>query len=267
MGSLFFPQLTSGALAQYPIKKIKLVRTIKNVLPGGSMVLRPDPNGGHLIWELVYTGLETLDIQALRAHFAACAGPLRAFTFIDPTENMLVWSSDLTSPPWQSLRLLQIQPGLADPEGGTAGFTVTNLGQAALQLSQTLAVPAQYQYCLSLYAMSAQVSAISLSRSGTSAQETTSFAVGPAWNRIVSSGQLDDTGTEFTVAISLAAGQQVGLYGAQLEPQISPSRYRPTTTMGGVFASAHWGAEQLTTVAEAPGLYSTSFSIESAIQD
>jgi hypothetical protein len=115
--------------------------------------------------------------------------------------------------------------------------------------------------------MSVGASRITLTRSGLSAQEATSFAAGPEWNRIVSSGQLDDTGTEFTIAISLAAGQQVGLYGAQLEPQVSPSRYRPTAGLGGVFASAHWGAEQLTTVAEAPGLYSTSFSIETVIQD
>ncbi len=267
MGSLFFPQLTSGALAQYPVKKTKLVRTIKNVLPDGSMLLRPDPDGGHLVWQLVYTGLETPDIRALQEHFASCGGPFRAFTFIDPTENMLEWSSDLASPPWQSPSLLQIQSGLGDPEGGTAGFTVTNVGQATIQLSQTLPVPAAYQYCLSLYAMSAQPFKISLTRSGPSAQETASFAVGPEWGRIVSSGQLDDAGTQFTVGINLPAGQQVGLYGVQLEPQVSPSRYRPTAGMGGVFASAHWGVDQLTTVAEAPGLYSTSFSIETAIQD
>lgn len=267
MGSVFFPQLTSGALAQYPIKKTKLVRTIKNVLPDGSMLLLSDPNGSHLIWQLIYTGLETADIQALQTHFRSCAGPFRAFTFIDPTENMLVWSSDLESAPWQTVGLPNFETGLADPDGGNAGFTVTNLGQETLQISQSVLVPADYQYCFSVYATSGQPAQISLTRRGPSAQETTKFAIGPGWNRIVSSGQLEDSGAGFTIAINLTAGQQVGLYGAQLEPQVSPSRYRPTATLGGVFANAHWGVDQLTTVAEAPGIYSASFTIEAAVHD
>ena len=267
MSSLFFPQLASGALAQYPIKKTRLVRTIKNVLADGSMVLLNDPNGGHQLWQLAYTGLGTTDIQALQGFFALCAGPFKGFTFIDPTENMLVWSSDLTDSAWTSGSLLQIQPGLADPNGGTAGFTVTNSGQAPLQISQTLTVPANYQYCFCLYAMSAQSPQIVLTRSGPVAQDASSVTIGPQWTRVVSTGQLDDTGTQFTVGISLAAGQQVGLYGPQLEPQVSPSRYRPTGSMGGVFGNAHWGMDQLATAADAPGLYSTTFSIETVIQD
>jgi len=267
MGNLFYPQLASGSVAQYPIKKTSLVRTIKNVLPDGHLILSADPNGSHRIWQLVYTELATADAQALQAHFAACAGSFRSFTFIDPTENMLVWSSDLRNSPWQKLSLLQLTPGLPDPDGGTAAFTVTNTGQSTLQISQTLVVPANYQYCLSLYATSAQPAQLVLTRSGPSAQESTTCMVGPAWSRVVSSGQLNDSGTTFTVGIGLAAGQQVGLYGVQLEPQISPSRYRPTTNIGGVYANAHWGIDQLTIAAEAPNLYSTSFSIESAIKD
>lgn len=267
MSSLFFPQLTSGALAQYPIKKTRLVRTIKNVLADGSMVLLSDPNGGHLLWQLAYTGLGTADIQALQGLFASCAGPFKGFTFIDPTENMLIWSSDLTNSAWRSGSPLQIQPGLADPGGGTAAFSITNSAQAPLQLTQTFTVPANYQYCFSLYAMCAQSSQIVLTRSGAVAEEANSVTVGPQWTRVVSTGQLDDTGTQFTVGISLAAGQQVGLYGPQLEPQVSPSRYRPTGSMGGVFANAHWGMDQLAMAVDAPGLYSTTFSIETVIRD
>lgn len=267
MGSLFFPQLSTGAVAQYPVKKTRLVRTIKNVLPDGSMLLAPDPNGGDAIWQLSYTGLEIGDIQALQTHFVACAGPFRAFTFIDPTENMLVWSSDLTSAPWISATPVQIEPGLTDPDGGTAGFTVTNVAQASVQISQTLSVPANYQYCFSVYVNSAQPAEIVLTRSGASVQQGTSFVVGSQWNRIWSSGQLQDSGTELAVGLYLAPGQQIGLYGLQLEPQLLPSRYRPTGSLGGVFSNAHWGVDQLTTTAEAPGLYSTSFSIEASIQD
>ncbi len=238
---------------------------IKNVLPDGTLILAADPKGSHRIWQLVYTELATADVQGLEAHFSACAGMFRGFTFIDPTENMLVWSSDLRNAPWQRKSLIQLTPGLPDPDGDTAGFTATNTGQTSLQISQTLAVPANYQYCFSLYATSAQPAEIVLARSGLSTQESTSFTVGPAWSRIVSSGRLNDSGVTFTVGVGLAAGQQVGLYGMQLEAQVSPSRFRPTNNLGGVYANAHWGVDQLTIAAEAPNLYSTSFSIEAAI--
>lgn len=268
MGNLFYPQLASGAMAQYPIKKTSVVRTVKNVLPDGSLILYTDINGAHRIWQLIYTDLDAADMQALQAHFAACAGPLRAFTFIDPTENMLVWSSDLTNASWQSTGLVRWQPGLADPDGGTAGLTATNTGQGNLEITQTLTVPASYQYCFSLYAMSAQPSEVVLTRRGQpTIEESTTFNVGAGWTRLISSGRLNDAGTQFTVAIALAAGQQVGLYGFQLEPQVSPSRYRPTSSVGGVYASAHWGVDQLTTDVEAPNLYATSFSIETVTKD
>ena len=64
--------------------------------------------------------------------------------------------------------------------------------------------------------------------------------VNPGWSRVVSSGQLNDPGEIFTVAIGLAAGQRIELYGVQLEAQVSPSRYRPTTQTAGVFPDAHW---------------------------
>ena len=268
MANLFFPQLASGAIAQYPIRKTSVVSTVKNVLPDGSMLVYRYPNAPqNRIWQLVYNDLDVADMQALAAHFSACAGPLHAFTFIDPTENMLAWSSDLRMPPWASLPLVQMTPGLPDPAGGNGGFTVTNVGEAYLEITQSLTVPASYQYCLSLYAMSAQASQLVLSRRGASAEQSMTFPVGTSWTRAISSGRLQEAGTQLTIAIGLAAGQQVSLYGVQLEPQVTPSRYRATASNGGIYANAHWGVDQLTTVAEAPNLYSTSFSIEAVIKD
>lgn len=265
MGNLFFPQLTSGALAQYPIKKTRIARTVKNILPDGSMILYLDPYASRMEWQLTYTNLSEADITALQNHFSACAGPVHAFTFIDPTENMLASSSDPSSAYWQNSSLITFTPNAPDPNGGTAAFTATNTGQAPQQISQTLAVPSGYQYCFSLYASSAQPGSVSLIRQGSSVQETIALPIGPEWKRIVSSGMLNDLGSSFTVAVSLAAAQQVQLYGLQLEPQILPSGYRPTTQNGGVYVSAHWAVERLTVVAEAPDLYSTSFNVEAVI--
>ncbi|MBV9764781.1 MAG: hypothetical protein JOZ48_08045 [Acidobacteriaceae bacterium] len=265
MTSLFFPQLMSGALAQYPFRKTQFVRTVKNVLQDGSMILFSDSGGARLIWQLAYTDLSTTDLQALQAHFNACLGPFHGFTFIDPTENMLVFSSDLTNAAWQRSSLIQITSGTTDPEGASSGFTLTNTGQTNQEISQTFAVPANYQYCFSVYVTTAQASEITLIRGGATAHQTTTVPIGPSWTRVVSSGRLNDSGTSFTVALSLSAGEQVQLYGLQLEPQVAPSRYRPTSERGGVYSNAHWGVDQLPVIAEAPNLYSTSFSIETTI--
>jgi hypothetical protein len=267
MANLFYPQLVSGAVAQYPIRKIRTVRTVKNILPDGSMILFPDPNGGRLIWELEYTNLSDVDVQALQAHFGNCAGTFHAFTFIDPTDNMLASSSDLTEAPWLSSGPMQVNAGAPDPFGGNNAFVLTNLGQSNQEITQTLSIPSGYQYCLSLFVWSGNTSAVTLIRRGASSQDQTSVPAGPSWARVVSSGQLNDPDVGITVGLSLAPGQQLQVYGPQLEAQIAPSRYRATAQSGGVYVNAHWAIEQLNVTALAPSVYTTVLSIETAIQD
>jgi hypothetical protein len=265
MANLFYPQLTSGALAQYPIRKIRLVRTVKNVLPDGSMILYSDPNGARLLWQLSYTQLSDIDVRALQAHFNTCIGSFRAFTFIDPADNMLVSSSDMTASPWQAAGLIHVTAGAADPAGGVGAFTFSNTGQTTEEITQTLEVPSGYQYCFSIYATSANTSAITIKRQGSITQDQTSALIGPSWTRVVSGGRLNDSGIGFSIGIALAPGQQVQLYGPQLEGQVVPSRYRPTAQVGGVYANAHWGTDQFAITADAPNLSSTAFNIETAL--
>lgn len=265
MANLFYPQLTSGALAHYPIQKIRSARTIKNVLPDGSMILFSDPDGAQLVWELSYTELSDQDVQALQRHFAACVGPYHAFTFIDPTDNMLVSSSDMAAAPWLAGSLIQMTTGATDPAGGTGAFALTNTGPTNQEITQSLQVPSGYQYCFSIYAMSTAISAITMIRQGSAIPQQTSVSIGPTWTRVAVSGKLNDPGVGLTVGINLEPGQQVQLYGPQVEAQIVASRYRPTAQTGGVYANAHWGIDQLAITAEAPNLSSTAFSIETAL--
>ena len=171
MAELFYPQLTSGALAQYPLQKTQVTRTIKNVLPDGNMVLLPDSGAKRTLWQLQYSNLSLADVQLLQSHFTACKGPLSAFTFIDPTANMLMSSSDLTTAAWQKSGLLQVQANIVDPFGGTAAYLITNDGQNAQELSQILQVPANYQYCFSLYAAAVQQTMLTLFQRGPNSQQ------------------------------------------------------------------------------------------------
>lgn len=264
MANAFYPQLTSGALAQYPLRKMTVTRTIKNILPDGNMILLPDFGARRIIWQLQYSHLSLTDIQSLQSHFTACKGPLSAFTFIDPTGNMLVSSTDLTAAAWQKSSLLQIQTGMIDPFGGTAAQTITNYGQSAQELAQHLTVPTNYQYCFSLYAEVVGQTPITVFQRGPNSQQSKQVVLPSGWSRLVLSDRLDDNGSIVTAGIRLEAGTQAKVFGMQLEAQASPSRYQPTTITGGVYTNTHWAIEQLQITAEDVNSYATSVSIETA---
>ena len=97
MANYYFPQLSSGTVAQYPFRKARVVRTITNALPSGEFIVGPDADGSRMVWQLGYSALSAQEANALSTFFNACQGRLRAFTFIDPAENMLTSSSDLSA--------------------------------------------------------------------------------------------------------------------------------------------------------------------------
>jgi hypothetical protein len=232
-----------------------------NTFADGSMLSSNINANLQTVWELSYTDLTLQDQSALQNHFAACQGPLRPFIFVDPTDNMLSSSSDLTGATWIADSLLSVTGGAVDPMSGVTAFTIVNNGQANQQLSQQLSAPANFQYCFSLYACAPVPSSLGLTLSATSS-EVQSFSVGTRWVRLVSPVQLSDAQMTFTVSISVPPSQTVCIWGPQLEPQPRPSRYRATSGSGGVYQNAHLLNESITFESHAPGLFSTLISIE-----
>jgi hypothetical protein len=210
---------------------------------------------------LSYIDLTSVDQSALQSHFAACQGPLMPFIFIDPTDNMLSNSSDLSIGAWTADPLLSVTAGAADPLGGHTAFTLVNSAQVDQRLSQQILAPADFQYCFSVYASSASPTTLELGLTAISSR-TQSFAVVTNWKRVVSSGRLPDSQSSFTAEIIVPSAQTVVIWGPQLEPQVSPSRYRATAAAGGVYQNAHLLGNGLTFESSAPGLFSTVISIE-----
>jgi hypothetical protein len=265
MANLYFPQLSSCAMAQYPVRKSRVIRSLKNELPDGTMLLAADPGSERLYWQLSYVDLTTDEVKALQSHFDACSGRVKSFGFIDPTDNMLSSSADFTGSVWRASNSLSIISGATDPLGGSSAFRIVNNSGATAEILQTLNVPAQYQYCFSVYAQSAQAGSVTLIRRGSSDEHADTRGVGSNWTRIVSSGKLSDAATQFSAVISIAAGQSVTLFGPQLGAQIAPSTYRQTFQSGGVYPNAHWAIDEFIITTESPNLFSTSFSIETSL--
>lgn len=241
MAELFFPQLSTGALTQYPIKRIKSVHTAGYMAEDGTKVMYFDPSGGSLTWQLSYSGLTQDEVTSLETLFDACCGQFRAFTFLDPLANLL-------GSQWQPDATVQLSRSVA-----------TNMGAVVAGIAQSLAIPAGYTYAFSVPGnQSVDPSAtISILASGPNNQNQVVLSL----NRplLIYSGALADTGLGFTIKVQLQPGQSIDLSQAQLEAQPAPSPFRPA--LGGIYTNAHWGSDELTFVAEGPNSFNTNFSI------
>lgn len=245
MADLFFPQLATGALVQYPVKRTKSLQTVSTQAEDGSVIAYFDPRGSRLTWQLEYSGITQAEADRLQNLFDACAGRFRAFTFIDPLANLL-------KSEWQ------IGTGVDE-----AGGVFTNIGNNAAEVWQTFSIPSGYAYCFSLPGdVAASIGAmLTLIRRGSVTEELVTQPLRDGL--LASSGALDDAGVGFTVAVRIQPGQRVDLSKAQLDAQPSPSMFRKP--QGGVYPSAHWAVDELVFTAMGPDLYSTTFSIEADV--
>jgi hypothetical protein len=234
-----FPQLTTGAYSQFPVGKLRRTRTVTNTAADGSSIKLADPNGALTEWQLRYTGLSDADLSNLQQFFAASEGSLNGFTFLDPLGNLLGWSEDLTNAVWAPGPLLAINGAVTDPLAGSNAFQLTNSGQGAQNLSQTLNVPAAYIYSLSVYVQAAQPTTVTLLLGSNRATAT----AGPNWSRVCVTGSGDPSAASIVFGVELPPGA-INVFGPQVEPQPAPSAYQKSTT-GGVYVDARFGDDTL----------------------
>jgi hypothetical protein len=236
-----YPQLETGALSQFPVQKNRRPRTVVNEASDGSTIKLTDPPGAVTEWVLTYAELSDTEATALLGFFAAVEGTLNGFTFLDPAGNLLAWSDQLTEAVWQIDPLLGLTGGKADPEGGTLGWQLSNIGAAGQGVGQTLAVPGAYQYCLSAYVRAATAASVGL----TAGSQAVQRAVTSEWTRISWTSNGDAQATSVRFGIEVGAGEVVEVYGLQVEAQAAASGYK-ASTLGGVYEGAHLGDDVLT---------------------
>ena len=262
MSNLFFPQLNSGSVAQYPILKTRSFRTVRNLLRDGRLVSFPDYGSAKHNWELVFSALSNSEMTALKALFDASAGRYLPFTFLDPTDNLFGWSCDLTQSVWTRSSLIRAEAGFPDPVGGQAAFRLTNVGQAFEQVSQTISAPSNYFYTVSCYVRSLAADSLTFFRNGSSASDRVVMPVGTEWQRSQTSGCLNDPGLGLTAGFSLAPGQSVYLFGPQLEAQSSCSPYKSTGDRSGAYPDCFWASDSIEVSSDGPDSYSTVIKLE-----
>jgi hypothetical protein len=248
---LYYPQLSSGATGQYPIKKSGIQRTIVSQVPDGHAFKLADPGAALVEWQLPYQNLTDAETDVLLQFFSACEGRLNAFTFADPLGNLLGWSEALNQAVWQST-LLQMSAGMPDPNGGTAATRLTNPTGTNLTLQQTINAPGWYFYCFSVYVRSQTGAEVSLVRQAGASTNSRSYAAQTAWTRIMLGGNMNTTAVSVAFGLTIPAGQSVDVFGFQADPQPTASPYKPSYSTGGVYTNAHFSSDTFAVTTPAP---------------
>jgi hypothetical protein len=253
---LVYPQLGTGALGQFPIRKQRRARTVVNAAADGSSFKLADPAGTTTEWTLAYACLTDGEKAALEQFFAAAEGTLNGFTFLDPTANLLSWSGKLDEAVWARDPLVSVAIGMADPAGGSGAWRMANPGAAAQAISQTLAAPGGYLYCVSAYVRAEAVSTATMLLGNSRGEQ----AVQTQWRRIAFAGNGDATAESIRFGLEIPAGATVDVFGIQVEPQSGASVYRASTT-GGVYENARLRDDELSITTTGPNYHSCTVNI------
>jgi hypothetical protein len=233
MSMLAYPQLATGALCQFPLRKSRRTRTVTNRAADGSAIKLADPTAETTEWQLQYSDLSDAEATSLRDFFSCVEGTLAGFVFLDPAGNLLSSSEQLDAQVWQKDPLLTVT-------AGTGMWRLANGGGAGQVLAQTLEAPGSYQYCLSAYVRSSAASSVGLII-GT---QTTQRAVSGTWTRVLAVGTGATDAESMRFGIEVGAGATLEVYGPQVEPQGGASVYK-ASTRGGVYEDAHLASDEL----------------------
>ena len=258
---LVFPQLTTGAAAVYPVVRKYAARAVVNALGDGSTVVFADPNAEIREWELQAAGLTLEELTAIETLFQAVSGRFTPFTFLDPAGNLLMQSEAFGEPQWTNGPLIQLTPGIGDPLGTTRATQVVNAGSAAGAVAQTLAVPGNFRYALSVWAKTTGASNVTLTAAtaGASAMET--FELTSQWRRASLEIGLGLNTNSVVFGAQLDAGASVDLFGMQVEAQRGASDYKKTGASGGLYAQARFAEDELTVTARGVDVFDSVITI------
>ncbi len=242
---LVFPQLSTGAAAQYPIRCQLSQRTIQCAMEDGTTISLADRAANYLRWRIAFQDLSDDETRALCSFFAATQGNLLPFLFLDPTANLLLCSEDYSQQVWNNGGLT-FDVAIVDPLGGTHAARAHNDAARDLTISQLTQVPGLAQVCFSVYLRAAAASTVLLTRTAGTQSQVAQAAVSDTWQRFYLSGSLPGVCDVSQFAITVAAGTSLELFGPQLDAQMTPSTY--ITAGGGnsgVYANARFDIKQL----------------------
>jgi hypothetical protein len=249
---LYFPQLSTGSCAQYPVTRTTVMRSVVNRMADESAICLADPDRRAVRWELRYRSLTDAERSVLEALFCEAGGPLRTFTYLDPAANLLRWSEDFSQDVWRNDGMLQIANG-----------RFTNAAQVFQGVEQTVAGPGWYQYCLSA---SVRGGSLRLSLRNADGNISSNARAGAGWRQVLCSGAIAGTSEEVRCRIEVAPGESVEVREVMLAAQPMPASYRVSGSHSGVHRSTRFAEDRLVFNAEGPNLHSVVVRLISSVE-
>jgi hypothetical protein len=262
---LYYPQLTTGAISQFPVTRDTNMRTVANQLPSGYTIRMADAGSQKVQWRLRYSGLTDAERSSIESLFEAAEGQLNTFTFLDPIYNLLMWSEDWTQAVWAADPLLQVAGGVPDALGGSDAMQLTNTAQTTQQIIQNTNGPSSFVYCYSVYVRSAVPTTIQLVVTATGQTALTPVTTGASWTRVTASANLSVQQDGVGFGVQLPAGSQVDAFGAQVEAQPGAGLYKKTIDLGGVYSNTRFSTDLLTITETAPNQSSCQVALISSL--
>lgn len=162
MSRSFFPQLSTGAMSQFPLYRRQAFRSVINYLADGREVKSFDPFSSKLTISLCLKGLSDSEMQAIEAFFREKEGRRLTFGLLDPGLNLLRWSEDFSRSEWIIGPDLVMTTGQDDPWGTQRATSIVNPSAARQGIVQVLSVPGQYTYSMSVWLRSDTPSTVEL---------------------------------------------------------------------------------------------------------
>lgn len=241
---IVFPQLSSGATAQFPFRRQTGLRSLVNRAGDGNEIRAADVDFEERIWQLPVNELSNQEWQNIEDLFVQSEGRLRGFLFLEPGANLLSWSAQLSEAIWDKDAGFSIVEDQADPFGGTAAARITNAGSAG-SVTQTLQIPASFRYAGSIWARTAQSGALLQVDDSSSQPVQAAIDNSNQWRRYSLGYNLSSVSEFVAFRIVLPAGATVDVFGPQLEAQAAPSAYKRTLAQAGIYPNARFNQDVL----------------------
>jgi hypothetical protein len=248
---LIFPQLSTGASAQYPTARKVSLRSVQSAMEDGTIITLADSSATYLRWKLILQDLSDQEARTLTDFYAAAQGNLLPFLFLDPTANLLLWSADFSQSAWQTAGVT-FDVALADPVGGTSAVRTHSQSGAALSITQGSQIPGSVQTCFSVYLRADAPATVTLKQSAGNLSRSVSATLTAAWQRFYVSGVYPAATDLQQFSISVPADTPFEIFGPQVDAQVTPSCYVATTGRSGVYAAARFDGAQIDRIATGP---------------
>ncbi len=242
---LFYPQLSSGNIAQFPLIKRFRRRVVENGVLDGTRIVQLGAKPLSRQWDLSYSELSDAERTLLTDFHTTTEGRLRAFTFLDPTGNLLKWSEQLTKSVWTKDAGLAITAAIPAPQGSNRASRVTNSSSLVQLMKQTISAPASFTYCFSMQARATRETVMRIQLSDGVTSASTPAVIGTSWSAYWISATLQSNSETIQFGIELPANSSIEVFGLNAMTQIAPGEYLKTEAESAVYGNVRFADDRL----------------------